>query len=108
MHLYVGNLFPNVSEDRLRQTFEAFGHASFAIISETILQDRNGSQHRCFGFVEMPHQTEAQTAIKNLNKRGPFGQGLNVYEALSAIGRGRSGEQGSHLRRPGYSNRSGY
>ncbi len=69
MLIYVWNLSPNLSEDNFRQTFEAFGQVSLAIISSTILKDRYSGQSRRFAFVEMPDQAEARAAIKNLNKK---------------------------------------
>jgi RNA recognition motif-containing protein len=79
MLIYVWNLSPNVSEDNFCQTFEAFGQVSFAIISSTSLKDRDNGQLRRFAFVEMPDQTEAQAAIKNLNRKALFGQQMIVY-----------------------------
>jgi RNA recognition motif-containing protein len=79
MLIHVWNLPPNVSEDNFRQTFEAFGQVSFAIISSTILKDRNNGQSRGFAFVEMPDQTEARAAIKNLNKKALYGRQMIVY-----------------------------
>ena len=79
MFIYVWNLSPNVSEDNFRQTFEAFGQVSLAIISSTILKDRNNGQLRRFALVEMPDQAEARAAIKNLNKKALLGQQMIVY-----------------------------
>ena len=79
MLIYVWNLSPNVSEDNFRQTFEAFGQVSFAIISSTILKDRYSGQLRRFALVEMPDQTEARAAIKNLNRKALLGQQMIVY-----------------------------
>ena len=79
MLIYVWNLSPNVSEDNFRQTFEAFGQVSFAIISSTSLKDRDNGQLRRFAFVEMPDQTEAQAAIKNLNREALFGRQMILY-----------------------------
>jgi RNA recognition motif-containing protein len=79
MLIYVWNLSPNVPEDDFRQTFEAFGQVSFAIISSTILKDKYNGQSRGFAFVEMPDQTEARAAIKNLNKKALYGQQMIVY-----------------------------
>ena len=79
MIIYVWNLSPNVSEDNFRQTFEAFGQVSFAIISSTSLKDRDNGQLRRFAFVEMPDQTEAQVAIKNLNREALFGRQMILY-----------------------------
>ena len=79
MLIYVWNLSPNVSEDNFRQTFEAFGQVSFAIISSTILKDNYNGQSRGFAFVEMPHQSEARAAIKNLNRKALLGRQMILY-----------------------------
>jgi cold-inducible RNA-binding protein len=79
MLIYVWNLSPNVSEDFFRQTFEAFGQVRFATISSTILKDRENGQSRGFAFVEMPDQTEARAAVKNLNRKALLGRQMIVY-----------------------------
>ena len=79
MLIYVWNLSPNVSEGNFRQTFEAFGQVSLAIISSTSLKDRDNGQFRRFAFVEMPDQTEAQAAIKNLNRKALLGRHMILY-----------------------------
>ena len=77
MNIYVGNLSYNVTEENLRQEFEAFGQVTLA----TIIKDKYSGQPRGFGFIEMPDQAEAQTAIKNLNGKELLGRQLNVNEA---------------------------
>jgi RNA recognition motif-containing protein len=79
MLIYIWNLSPHLSEDNFRETFEAFGQVNFAIISSTILMDRDNGQSRGFAFVEMPDRTEAQTAIKNLHRRNIYGHQMIVY-----------------------------
>ena len=79
MLIHVWNLSPKVSEDFFRQTFEAFGQVNLVITSSTILKDRHNGQLRGFAFVEMPHQTEAQEAINNLNRTHLYGQQIIVY-----------------------------
>jgi RNA recognition motif-containing protein len=79
MLIYVWNLSLNVSEDNFRETFEAFGQVRFAIISSTSLKDRDNGQLRRFAFVEMPDQTEAEAAIKNLNRKALLGRQMIVY-----------------------------
>lgn len=79
MLIYVWNLSLNVSENNFRETFEAFGQVSFAIISSTILQDRYSGQLRRFALVEMPDQTEAQAAIENLNRKALLGRQMILY-----------------------------
>ena len=98
MNIYVGNLSYNVTEENLRQAFEAFGQVTTA----TIIKDKYSGQPRGFGFVEMPDQVEAQTAIKNLNGKELLGRELNVNEAHARDDRGKSrGQRG----RTGYDGR---
>jgi RNA recognition motif-containing protein len=104
MNIYVGNLSYNVSEENLRQAFEAFGQVS----SARIVKDKYSGQPRGFGFVEMPDLAEAQAAIKNLNEKDLLGQQMNVNEARPRTDRGRSGGQGGHRGGPGYGGRSRY
>jgi len=79
MLIYVWNLPPNVSEDSFRQTFEAFGQVNSAIISSTILKDRDNGQLRRFAFVEMPYQVEARAAVRSLNGRALLGRQMILY-----------------------------
>jgi RNA recognition motif-containing protein len=81
MLIYVWNLSPNASEDSFRQTFETFGQVSSAIISSTILKDRDNGQLRTFAFVEMPDQASARAAIRNLNKKVLLGRQMILYES---------------------------
>jgi RNA recognition motif-containing protein len=79
MLIYVWNLSLNVSEDVFCQTFEAFGKVSFATISSTVLKYKENGQLRRFALVEMPDQTEAKVAIKNLNRKALLGRQMIVY-----------------------------
>jgi RNA recognition motif-containing protein len=79
MLIYVWNLSPDVSEDFFRHTFEGFGQVNIAIISSANLKDRDNGQLRRFAFVEMPDQTEAQAAIKNLNGKSLLGRQMILY-----------------------------
>ena len=62
MNIYVGNLSRDVSEEDLRQAFEAFGQ----IATATIIKDKFSGESRGFGFVEMPSKTEAQSAMQQI------------------------------------------
>jgi RNA recognition motif-containing protein len=104
MNLYVGNLSYDVSEENLRQAFEAFGQVS----SATIVKDRYSGQPRGFGFVEMPNRDEAQVAMENLNGKEFLGRQINVSEARPRSDRGEPGRQGGRKRRSGYGSRSRY
>jgi RNA recognition motif-containing protein len=104
MNIYVGNLSFDVSEENLRQAFEAFGQVS----SATIIKDKYSGQPRGFGFVEMPNRTEAQAAIENLNGKELLGRQINVNEAHPRPDRGRVGRQGPRKARPGSGGRNRY
>ena len=77
MNIYGGNLSYGRSEDELREAFGAFGEVS----SVKILMDRETGRSRGFGFVEMPNQNEAETAIAQLNGKDVGGRALRINEA---------------------------
>jgi RNA recognition motif-containing protein len=77
MNIYVGNLSYGMSEDELREAFAAYGQVS----SVKILMDRETGRSRGFGFVEMPNQDEATTAVMQLNSKDLGGRALRVNEA---------------------------
>ena len=101
MNIYVGNLSHDVTEENLRQAFEAFGQVS----SASIVKDKYSGRPRGFGFIEMPNQTEAQAAIQNLNGQELMGRKMNVSEARSHTDRGRSGRQRGRMDYSGRRNR---
>ena len=77
MNIYVGSLSPEVSEDDLRQAFEAFGQ----VASANVITDKFTKESRGFGFVEMPAEAEAQSAMEGLNGKELKGSTLTVNEA---------------------------
>ena len=77
MNIYVGNLSYSVTEDDLKQAFEAFGQ----VASVSIIKDKFSNQSKGFGFVEMPSQEEAQAAITGMNGKELKGRAMNVNEA---------------------------
>ncbi|MCK4487066.1 MAG: RNA-binding protein [Desulfobacterales bacterium] len=87
MNIYVGNLSREVTEEDLREAFEAFGE----VTSVKIIKDRYGGESRGFGFVEMPGKADAESAITGLKEKELKGRTLNVNEARPRSGGGRSG-----------------
>ena len=77
MNIYVGNLSREVTEDDLLEAFEEFGQVE----SVKIIKDRGSGESRGFGFVEMPVEAEAQSAINGLNSKELKGGTLTVNEA---------------------------
>ena len=77
MNVYVGNLSHELTEEELKQAFEAFGQVE----SAKIITDRYSGVSRGFGFVEMPTKAEAEAAIAELNGKELKGRTLTVNEA---------------------------
>ena len=90
MNIYVGNLAFGVTEEELRQAFEAFG----TVATVTIITDKFTGKARGFAFVEMPDNTEAQAAIDGLNGQDLGGRALRINEAKPRESRPRTGGAG--------------
>ena len=90
MNIYVGNLSQEVNEDDLREAFEAHGQVS----SVKVIKDRFTGEPRGFGFIEMPEQEEAKTAMESLNGNELKGKSIIVNEARSRTDKRRGGGGG--------------
>jgi len=90
MNIYVGNLSRQVTEEDLREAFEAFGQ----VATVTIIKDKFSGESRGFGFVEMPTKDEARSAITGLNDKELKGRTLNVNEARPRSEGRRDGGRG--------------
>jgi len=77
MNIYVGNMSFDMTEEDLKEAFEAFGEVE----SVNIIKDKYSGHSRGFGFVEMPARVQAQSAIDGLNGKELKGRALNVNEA---------------------------
>jgi len=77
VNLYIGNLAREVTEDELRQAFEAHGQ----VTSATLIKDKFSGEPRGFGFVEMPAKAEAIAAMQALNGQDLKGRSIIVNEA---------------------------
>lgn len=76
-NIYVGNL-PHASTDQaVKALFEQYG----AVTSVTLISDRFTGKPRGFGFVVMPNDAEAQSAISALNGTDFQGRRITVNEA---------------------------
>jgi len=99
MNIYIGNLSYEVTEEDLKQVFEAFGEVE----SVKVIKDKYTNRSKGFGFVEMPDNAEAQLAINDLNETELKGRTLNVNKARprtesrgsrGGYGGGRGGQGG--------------
>lgn len=77
MNIYVGQLPYSVTEGELREMFLQYGEVS----SLNLIMDKYSGQSKGFGFVEMPNNSEADQAIKGLNKSMLKGREIKVNQA---------------------------
>ena len=77
MNIYVGNLPYGVTEEELRQAFEAFGEVE----STKIIKDMYSGRSKGFGFVEMPNSAEGHAAIDALDSKEFKGRTIKVNKA---------------------------
>ena len=97
MNIYVGSLSYDVSEEELKQAFEAFGEVE----SAKVIKDYYTGKSKGFGFVEMPGRASAESAIEGLNGTELKGRSIIVNQARPRSdgnrnrGRRGRGRQGS-------------
>jgi len=77
MRIFVGNLSYQTDDSSLRAAFTPYGNVTEA----NVVVDRYSDRSRGFGFVEMPSNDEAETAIRALNGTELDGRKLTVNES---------------------------
>jgi len=77
MNIYVGNLSWQMTDEDLRTLFEQYG----SVTSAKIVKDKVSGRSKGFGFVEMPEDGEAQTALTSLYESEVLGRKIIVNEA---------------------------
>jgi RNA recognition motif-containing protein len=77
MDIYVGNLPYEADDQKLQDLFAQHG----TVTSARVIVDKFSGDSKGFGFVEMPDQTEANTAIKATNEQDFLGRNLRVNES---------------------------
>jgi RNA recognition motif-containing protein len=82
--LFVGGLPFSVTEERLRETFAAFG----TVQSAEIATGPDG-RSRGFGFVEMATPEETETAMRALNGSALDGRTIRVEKSVGRGARAR-------------------
>lgn len=81
IEIYVGNLSYDLTEDRLRKEFEAYG----VVNSARIITNRYTNKSKGFGFVHMPNRAEADAAVKALSDKDILGRKLKCNEAKNLV-----------------------
>lgn len=94
LRIYLGNLPYEAAEEELEEMFRQYGQVE----SVTIIKDRDTGRSKGFGFVEMPGDSEAQSAIEALNGKEMGGRDLTVNEARPREERSSGGGGGGGYR----------
>lgn len=87
MNIYVGNLSWGLKDQDLANLFTPYGE----VASAKIVMDKFTQRSKGFGFVEMPNDDQAQTAIAQLNGSEVDGRNLVVNESRPKEGNGGGG-----------------
>ena len=77
MNIYVGNLSHETKEEDLKKAFETFGQVE----TVKLISDNYTGRSKGFAFVEMPDNSEADSAIEGLNGKELQGRALTVNKA---------------------------
>lgn len=77
MNIYIRNLSYRLTDQELQDAFAQFGEVS----SAKIIRDKMSNRSKGFGFVEMPNDEQAQTAMQQLNGAEIGGRAVQVSEA---------------------------
>lgn len=77
MNIYIGNLPYSTTDDELAALFSEHGE----VMSAKIIMDKISGRSKGFGFVEMPEDGEATTAIEALDGKEIGGRPLKVNKA---------------------------
>jgi RNA recognition motif-containing protein len=77
MNLYVSNLGDQITDESLRAIFATHGEVN----SSKIIKDHTTGNSRGFGFIDMPNDSHAQSAMEKINGTIVNGRNVSVKEA---------------------------
>lgn len=79
MNIFVAKLSNETNESDIRDLFERFGE----VASVKIILDKETGRSKCYGFIEMTNDEEAQQAIEALDNYKLDNKNIAVKEAVS-------------------------
>lgn len=80
--IFVGGLPWSISDKELKSLFEEYGKVE----AIKIVLNRETGKSKGYGFVDMEHHSDAETAITELNKKDVKGRTIDVSLAKSRRG----------------------
>lgn len=92
MNIFIASLPFQLEESDIKELFEDYGE----VTSVKLITDRETGRKRGFGFVEMPNQEEALSAIKAMDQ-------TEIYERTISVTQAEDRKQGGGGNRGGYS-----
>ena len=81
MKIFVGNIGPDLTNEKLKKIFLKYGEVE----SAEIVFDKLTGESRKFGFIRMPVAAEAEAAIEDLDGKAFDGYNLRVNKARRSI-----------------------
>jgi len=91
MDIFVAKLNSDTTADQITELFGQFG----TVTSCKLIMDRETGMSKCYGFVEMENEAEADSAIEHLNETNFMGNYIIVKKSEP-----RTQEKRSFERRP--------
>ena len=77
MKIFIAKLSPKTNADDVRRLFESFGTVS----SCKVIMDHDTNRSKCYGFIEMPIDSEAYVAVVETNEMEFMGSVINVKKS---------------------------
>lgn len=77
MKIFIAKLSPRTTADDVKHLFERFGIVS----SCKVIMDHETNRSKCYGFVEMPNDSEAYVAVVETNEMEFMGSVINVKKS---------------------------
>ena len=77
MNIFVANFDSDVTEDDVEDLFDGYG----TVGTVTVWRDLDTGESKGYGFVHMPDDSEAESAIRDLDGKWWHGRRLRVSEA---------------------------
>ena len=77
MKIFIAKLSPRTTADDVRKLFERFGTVSDC----KVIMDHETKRSKCYGFIEMPIDSEAYVAVVETNEMTFMGNVINVKKS---------------------------
>lgn len=77
MKIFIAKLAPKTTSDDVKKLFEKYGKVSVC----KVIMDHDTKRSKCYGFVEMPVETEAYVAVVETDNMEFMGSVLDVKKS---------------------------